>query len=31
MYHDALRDAVNLFRDQVKHELKLLYYLDSPP
>jgi len=30
MYHDALRDAVNLFKDQVKHELKLMYFLDSP-
>jgi hypothetical protein len=30
LYHDSLRDATNLFRDQVRHGLRLIYFLNSP-
>lgn len=30
LYHDSLRDSANLFQDQMRHRLKLLYFLDSP-
>ena len=30
LYHDALRDATNLFRDQARHGLRLIDFLDSP-
>ncbi|MGA3098418.1 MAG: hypothetical protein ABSF25_18345 [Bryobacteraceae bacterium] len=29
LYHDALRDAGNLFRDQTRHGLRLIHFLDS--
>jgi hypothetical protein len=30
LYHDSLRDSANLLQDQVRHDLKLIYFLDSP-
>ena len=30
LYHDAVRDAANIFRDQVRHGLKLIDFFDSP-
>ena len=30
LYHDSLRDAKNLFRDQARHGLRLIHFLDSP-
>jgi hypothetical protein len=30
LYHDALRDSVNLFRDQTRHGLKLIQFIESP-
>jgi hypothetical protein len=30
LYHDSLRDAANLFQDQTRHGLRLIYFLDSP-
>jgi len=30
LYHDSLRDAANLFQDQMRHRLKLIYFVDSP-
>ena len=30
LYHDSLRDAANIFEDQMRHALKLIDFVDSP-